>query len=102
MVERVQEPLVLPNFIYKIWFSRIKDKVEINVDYDVLQILIKTYYTRSTWKWQRAYNSIKKIFNEKGFNEKESEEYTKMIIKVFDNYGTKYRTEELVEDFEEI
>ena len=97
MVEKFQEPLVLSNFIYKIWFTRIKDKLDVEIDYDILQILIKTYYTRSTWKWQRAYNNIKKIFNKKGFNDRQSEEYTKMIIRIFDNYGTKYRTDEIEE-----
>lgn len=84
--EKNYEPVIIPSFIYKIWKLRIKENFNIDVENDILEILIKTYYVRSTWKWQRAYKAIIEVMIKKGYNQKESINYARSIIKIFDYY----------------
>lgn len=78
------EPVVIPNFIYKIWKERLKENYNIEISKDILEVLIKTYYVRSTWKWQRAYKNIVNILVSKGISLKDSKSIAKRIIKIFD------------------
>lgn len=78
------EPVVIPNFIYKIWKERLKENYNIEISKDILEVLIKTYYVRSTWKWQRAYKNIVNILVSKGISIKDSKSIAKRIIKIFD------------------
>ncbi|MDP8012000.1 MAG: hypothetical protein ACP5F1_05850 [Thermoplasmata archaeon] len=82
--EKESEPVIIPGFIYKIWKTRIKEHFEMEVENDILEVLIKTYYVRSTWKWQRAYKSIVELMLRKGYSKKESDNYAKSIIRMFD------------------
>ncbi|MCG1666783.1 MAG: hypothetical protein QXG55_02300 [Thermoplasmata archaeon] len=79
------EPIVIPGFIYKIWKERLKENYNLEICNDVIEVLIKTYYVRSTWKWQRAYKNIVDIFMEKGYSKKESISMAQKIIKIFDS-----------------
>ncbi len=78
------EPVVIPGFIYKIWRERLKENYDLEICNDVIEVLIKTYYVRSTWKWQRAYKNIVNILIKKGYNKKDSVNMAKRIIKIFD------------------
>lgn len=87
--EKNIEPVIIPGFIYKIWKTRLRENFDIEIENDILEILIKTYYIRSTWKWQRAYKAIVEIMIKKGFTQKEAIAYAKTIIDKFDNYSIK-------------
>jgi len=87
--EKNAEPVIIPSFIYKIWKTRIKENFNLDIENDILEVLIKTYYVRSTWKWQRAYKNIVDIMVSKGFSQKESINYARSIINIFDTYGIK-------------
>lgn len=87
--EKNIEPVIIPRFIYKIWKTRIKENFDIEIENDILEVLIKTYYIRSTWKWQRAYNAIVEIMVKKGFTQKEAVTYARSIIEIFDTYAIK-------------
>ncbi len=79
------EPLVIPNFLYKIWKERFREYYNMDIENDLLDVIIRTYYIRSTWKWQRAYKEIKKILSTKGMNERDSRNMAKMLISLFDS-----------------
>jgi len=87
--EKNAEPVIIPGFIYKIWKTRIKENFNLDIENDILEVLIKTYYVRSTWKWQRAYKNIVDIMIRKGFSQRESINYARSIINIFDTYGIK-------------
>lgn len=87
--EKNIEPVIIPGFIYKIWKTRIKENFDIEIENDILEVLIKTYYIRSTWKWQRAYKAIVEIMVKKGFTQKEAVTYARSIIEIFDTYAIK-------------
>lgn len=87
--EKNIEPVIIPGFIYKIWKTRIKENFDIEIENDILEVLIKTYYVRSTWKWQRAYKAIVEIMVKKGFTQKEAVTYARSIIDIFDTYAIK-------------
>ncbi|MGC8599144.1 MAG: hypothetical protein ACP5LL_05255 [Thermoplasmata archaeon] len=82
--ETYLEPVVIPGFIYKIWKERLRENYNLEISNDILEILIKTYYVRSTWKWQRAYKGIVNLLVEKGYSVKDSKLIAKRIIKIFD------------------
>ncbi|MGC9137634.1 MAG: hypothetical protein ACP5G5_01315 [Thermoplasmata archaeon] len=82
--ETYLEPVVIPSFIYKIWKERLRENYNLEISNDILEILIKTYYVRSTWKWQRAYKGIVNLLVEKGYSVKDSKLIAKRIIKIFD------------------
>jgi len=79
------EPLVIPKFLYKIWKERFREYYNMDIENDLLDVIIRTYYIRSTWKWQRAYKEIKKILSTKGMNERDSRNMAKMLISLFDS-----------------
>lgn len=78
------EPVIIPNFVYKIWKERLKQNYNTEITRDILEILLKTYYVRSTWKWQRAYKNIVEMLMEKGYTMKESKIMAKKIVGIFD------------------
>ncbi|MGC8663797.1 MAG: hypothetical protein ACP5SF_04725 [Thermoplasmata archaeon] len=92
--EKDTEPVIIPGFIYKIWKTRMKEHFEIEVENDILEVLIKTYYVRSTWKWQRAYKSIVELMQKKGYSQKESVNYARSVIKMFDAYNLRAQGED--------
>ncbi len=71
-----------------------KEHFEIEVENDILEVLIKTYYVRSTWKWQRAYKSIVELMQKKGYSQKESVNYARSVIKMFDAYNLRAQGED--------
>ncbi len=56
-----------------------------DIENDLLGVIIRTYYIRSTWKWQRAYKEIRRILSMRGMNEKDSKNRAKMLISLFDS-----------------